>query len=136
MNLYKIGKSRSCDIVLADSTVSGHHADILFLPKGKILLTDAGSKNGTYLLKDKEFKKIQKAYISPTDVLRFGVCEMAVKDLLEFLHLKSGPSDPASSGKDKKRVEGKKLTRCICGAIKKQGQICPVCSQETRGYNG
>lgn len=130
---YKIGKSRSCDIVLADDTVSSRHAEIVIHPGGKIFLTDMGSRNGSYILKGHDFKKIRQTYITPTDIVKFGLCEIAVKDLLEFLHLRTIPLDHESPKKEKQKVEGKQIVRCIyCGSPKKAGESCKVCDQETR----
>lgn len=47
MKLIKIGSSPSCDIVLNSQYVSGHHADILVLDNGDIILEDKNSTNGT-----------------------------------------------------------------------------------------
>jgi pSer/pThr/pTyr-binding forkhead associated (FHA) protein len=43
-----IGRDASCHLCLADSTVSGHHARILFR-QGQWWLEDLNSTNGTYL---------------------------------------------------------------------------------------
>lgn len=49
MKLLKVGSSPSCDIVLNNEYVSGHHADITVLDSGEIFIEDKGSKNGTYV---------------------------------------------------------------------------------------
>jgi len=133
---YVIGKGRTCDIVLADDTVSSCHAEILYTNNNQIYLCDRNSTNGTFLLKNKKFKKIQQAYLSPTDVVKFGLCEITVKDLLEYLHLKNPPTyHDIHNDNDKKKhkIEGEDLLRCTyCAAIKKRGQSCEICGNETR----
>ena len=42
-----VGRSRDCDLVLKDPTVSGRHARLAW-EGDKILLEDLGSANGTY----------------------------------------------------------------------------------------
>lgn len=44
--VVQLGRSRSCDLVLTDDTVSRHHAMIRREPD-RIVLTDLGSTNGT-----------------------------------------------------------------------------------------
>lgn len=49
MKLLVIGTDSNCQIRLNSQFVSGYHAEILLLDNGEILLTDKGSRNGTYL---------------------------------------------------------------------------------------
>lgn len=49
MKLIVIGSNSNCQVKLDSQFVSGYHAEILLLDNGEILLTDKGSKNGTYL---------------------------------------------------------------------------------------
>ncbi|KPA19617.1 Forkhead-associated domain protein [Candidatus Magnetomorum sp. HK-1] len=133
--VFVIGKGRTCDIILADETVSSIHAEIFYTKNNEINLRDRNSTNGTFLLKNKKFQKVEQTYLSPTDVVKFGLCEIGVKDLLEYLHLKMPPAyqDNHNNNKKNHKVEGDKLLRCIyCGAAKKEGQSCKTCGNETR----
>lgn len=49
MKLLVVGTDSNCQIRLNSQFVSGYHAEILLLDNGEILLTDKGSRNGTYL---------------------------------------------------------------------------------------
>lgn len=49
MKLIAVGSGNDVHIKLNSPFVSGYHAEILLLDNGEILLTDKGSKNGTYL---------------------------------------------------------------------------------------
>lgn len=40
MKLIRIGSSSSCDIVLHSEFVSGHHAEMILLDNGEIILED------------------------------------------------------------------------------------------------
>ena len=132
---FTIGRNPACHIVLADDRVSKKHAEITFLEGGKIQLTDANTVNGTYILKGEEFKKLTKpTFISPTDTVMFGPCEMTVKDLLENLRLIAGPDLEKSPPPKPANVQGVELVRCQdCGFVKQAGQPCPnpKCRRET-----
>ena len=49
MKLLKIGSSSSSNIVLNSEFVSNHHAEILLLDSGEIILEDKNSTNGTFV---------------------------------------------------------------------------------------
>lgn len=49
MKLIIIGSSSAAHMQLGSAYVSGYHAELLLLDNGDILLTDKGSKNGTFL---------------------------------------------------------------------------------------
>lgn len=58
---YTVGRSASCDIVLADPSVSGHHAKLL--PHGDAFaIVDLGSTNGTTV----EGRAVQGEYVLRT----------------------------------------------------------------------
>ncbi len=70
---YSISRERSCDIPLADDSVSGHHAELEFLEDGKWLLTDCQSTNGTFLLGNGGApRRLSQSLVSPLDRVRFG----------------------------------------------------------------
>lgn len=58
MKLLKVGSSPSCDIVINNPYVSAHHANIIVLDNGEILIEDCGSSNGTFL-------GVQKSRLKP-----------------------------------------------------------------------
>ena len=47
--LIKIGRAPECDIVLTSQYSSSHHAELILLDNGDILLVDTESSNGTYV---------------------------------------------------------------------------------------
>ena len=69
-----IGRRRSCDLVLGDSTVSGIHCTIVS-EDGKVFVHDEGSTNGTFV----NAKKItEKTELHKGDVLSLGRQEFRV----------------------------------------------------------
>jgi hypothetical protein len=131
---YTIGRSPTCDIVLADESVSRIHAELTFLEGGKLLLTDCRSTQGTDLMNHGgEARAIRQELISPLDTLRFGAVSMPVKELLQAIHLKyppvlnSGSAHKSAPPVAANPAEGQALVRCECGAVKVKNIRCEVC---------
>jgi hypothetical protein len=128
--IYKIGRHPSCDIVLADETVSGHHAELIITGDGSLFLSDTNSTHGTFVRKKGKFVKIQQDYITLRNALKFAYCEISAKELLEYIHLKSVP--PEEKPEETPKVRGRVLERCSnCLTVKEAGQPCQVCGHET-----
>lgn len=118
---YTIGRSPTCDIVLADESVSRVHAELAFLEDGKLLVTDCRSTQGTSLMHHGgAVRAVRQELVSPLDTLRFGSVTMPVKELLQAIHLKHPPGAP-------RPPEGAGLVRCECGAVKVKNNRCEVC---------
>jgi hypothetical protein len=118
---YTIGRSPTCDIVLADESVSRVHAELAFLEDGKLLVTDCRSTQGTVLLRlGCAAIPVRQELVSPLDTLRFGTVTMPVEELLQAIHLKHAPVAPMPP-------EGAGLVRCECGAVKVRHNRCEVC---------
>src|SRR2546423_11978115 len=64
---FVIGRSDRCELSIADSSVSGRHAEIL-RTHGDIKIRDVGSANGIYL----NGERIEEAELFDGDVLRLG----------------------------------------------------------------
>lgn len=136
---FVIGRARECDIVLADSSVSRQHADLIFMDGGKLFLVDRKSQNGTSLLVDGRPQKIRQELVSPTDTVQFGDVWMPMDKLLESIRLKfpsfgitpAPPLPPPEPTARKPWMQAKRLVRCSCGAVKTRGGACPECEQRT-----
>ena len=137
---FTIGRSRSCDITLSDSTVSGTHAKLQFVGNGKILLTDCKSRNGTKLIMNGKARPVRQELLSPTDVIEFGQLRITARDLLEAIRLKYPPFYPPDFSPPNNKpaepetpkipwVHGPRLLRCECGAPVKPGSRCEVCGK-------
>ena len=131
---YSIGRAPTCDIVLADESVSRVHAELVFLADGKLLITDCRSTQGTVLIRLGGAQiSVRQELVSPLDTLRFGTITMPVKELLRALHLKHPPVVGAGQGHQKASPvaamppEGAGLVRCQCGAVKVNNKRCEVC---------
>lgn len=71
MKLIVIGSGSNAHLKLNSQFVSGYHAELLLLDNGEILLTDKGSKNGTYL-NDQRLQPNKDIPIKRGDVVRFA----------------------------------------------------------------
>ncbi len=90
-----IGRSRSCDIVLNDATVSRAHA-VLFRRESGWLVTDTNSRSGTFL----NGKKVrQNAPVLPGDVITVGSTALTLKRTADVRGLRpvKRPRRPAAA---------------------------------------
>ena len=133
---FAIGRSRDCDVVLADDSISRRHAELTIVGGDKLFLTDCHSRNGTILLKDGREISIRQEFLYPDDLLRFGDVEMSVKEILKAIKEKhelldlAPPAAPLPEREPRKPwVQGVRLVRCACGHVKEKGALCSECGR-------
>jgi pSer/pThr/pTyr-binding forkhead associated (FHA) protein len=68
-----LGRSRACDLVLVDDSVSRRHAMVVWDGE-RIVLSDLGSTNGTFL----NGRRIMRAEVQPGDRLRLGDLDLVL----------------------------------------------------------
>lgn len=98
----RLGRGQECEIRPtgpADTSVSRLHAEVVLKPDGKVVVRDAGSRNGTYLNRE---RLTGERELSVGDRVLLG--EGGPELLVESLLLPSAPAAPA--GRDRV-VEGK-----------------------------
>ncbi|MEM1413890.1 MAG: FHA domain-containing protein [Myxococcota bacterium] len=105
-----LGRSRDCDLVLSEPTVSGRHARLTWRD-GRILVEDLGSANGTFVGKE----RIGQKAVRPGDDLRFGAYELAWSDPRLRPFLRAGASDTVQGV----TIPGQR--RFICGRCGTRG---------------
>ena len=97
-----LGRSRSCDIVLHDSTVSRDHAVLMRRESGWIVV-DTNSKAGTRV----NGKKVEdRAQILPGDVITLGSTSLMLKRTSEAKNLKPPK---------RRRVHAASVWLAVCG---------------------
>jgi hypothetical protein len=69
-----VGRSRGCDVVMAQPTVSRHHLELRALD-GAWLAVDLGSSNGTWLMG----RRVGRARVTPGDELVLGDCPVVLE---------------------------------------------------------
>lgn len=110
-DLFRIGKSRENELVLADETVSRAHCEIVQQARG-YLLRDLGSTNGTLL----DGAEIKEAWLKPGAVITVGTVELKVRPFSQRVEIL--PSDASSYGE----VVGRALPmRRVFGLLEQLG---------------
>ena len=69
-----VGRSRGCDVVMAQPTVSRHHLELRGVD-GAWLAVDLGSSNGTWLMG----RRVGRARVTPGDELVLGDCPVVLQ---------------------------------------------------------
>lgn len=135
---FTIGRGSTCDIVLADATVSRLHATLTILAGNRLLLTDCHSANGTKVFVNGHPVRISHELIIPTDSVQFGDMVWEVNDLLKALWLKNPNFDPTAFNHpnfelgatyDPTRLTGRLEVCFHCARLKPKDQTCPNCRQ-------
>ena len=75
MRLLKIGRDKTCDIVLHSQKTSALHAEMILLNNGDILLEDKESTNGTYVM-NQRIKSGVLVNVKRGDAIRFADVEL------------------------------------------------------------
>ncbi|MBM3812642.1 MAG: FHA domain-containing protein [Acidimicrobiia bacterium] len=133
---YTIGREISCDIPVADDSVSRLHAQLTIVGPNRFLLTDCNSSNGTTVIRNGVPQPVREEIVTAADVVRFGGVTLPMQEMLALLQEKHGipeseifPSrrlDPAPAPLPEP-AHGRSLERCQCGSIKVKGETCLVC---------
>jgi hypothetical protein len=69
-----VGRSRGCDVVMPQPTVSRHHLELRALD-GAWLAVDLGSSNGTWLMG----RRVGRVRVTPGDELMLGDCAVVLE---------------------------------------------------------
>lgn len=79
--IIRIGRGPKNDIILANPTVSREHAT-LEVTEGRILITDLGSKSGTYLAQGEKLHRATYHEVKEHHTVLFGSERCVVGDLI------------------------------------------------------
>ena len=122
MKLIVIGSGSGAHLKLNSQFVSSYHAELLLLDNGEILLTDKGSKNGTYL-NDQRLQPNKDIPIKRGDVIRFA------DQMLDWRNVPSLPMPDISKIKEmrgigtnfrnKHQIQGERVSRFHATLTKK-----------------
>lgn len=148
---FTIGRERSCDVPVADESVSRVHAEIWLNEDGSLMLADRGSSNGTILIRAGQAFPLTNAVVMASDQVRLGSATLLVAELISAVEsrnpgaltpMTARPASPPSLPPPVPQYSapppppvpqapraGGMLVRCYCGAVKTYGQPCPNCHQ-------
>ena len=114
MKLIVIGTASSAHLKCNSQFVSGYHAELLLLDNGEILLTDKGSKNGTYL-NDQRLQPNKDVPVKRGDQIRFAdyildwkdVPQISMPDMKEIKEMRG----IGTNFRNKHQLQGDKVSR-------------------------
>jgi Protein of unknown function (DUF1566)/FHA domain len=94
MPTIHVGRDESCEIPIADESVSRRHAQLEITADGRLKVTDCGSVNGTFVIEEGGIRSFSEAVLEPGQTVRFGSCDLPVHDLIEIIRRRK--CEPAS----------------------------------------
>jgi hypothetical protein len=140
--VIRIGRGSDCDVVLADDTVSRRHAELRLEPDGWTLV-DLQSSNGTFVKREGQEARCERARVTAFDSLRFGSVVTTLPEIFTRVGIlkpeseqraapsrapaPEPPQEPLYYGAPSDTAARRRTVRCACGAPKKEGAPCPVC---------
>ena len=153
MRTFTVGRDKTCDVPIADDSVSRVHADIWVGADGALMLADRGSSNGTSVIRNGVAFPVRQEVLQLSDQVRFGGVTLAVSEVVAAIESRNpgaltppkGPPPPpplppsappppvpplygtSPPPPPPPRPRGAQLIRCDCGAVKTAGQTCPSC---------
>ena len=95
---YVVGREPGSDVWLDDGSVSRVHAKVARLADGRLLVTDLGSTNGTFVLDAGQWQAVGEAALSAADQVRFGERPMTAVEL-DTLCSQAAAREPADDGR-------------------------------------
>ncbi len=104
-----IGRSRECEIVFSDPSISRKHCTVEKMPDGSYFLRDLQSKNGTFV----DGVRIRQKHISPASRIRLGNMELRGSDLLFTFPMK----EEAGAQPDREQTENSENKKTAFRAV-------------------
>ncbi len=106
MTALTIGRDPGSDIVLRDASVSRRHADVEGMATGEYRLRDLSSANGTFVIEDGDWVRIDVATVDGGEPVMFGDMRTTLAELIDPSQLKppgeadrDAPSERPSKGR-------------------------------------
>lgn len=108
MTALTIGRDPDSDIVLRDPSVSRRHADVEGMATGEYRLRDLGSANGTFVIEDGDWVRIDIATVDGGEPVMFGDMRTTLAELIDPSQLES-PSETNRDPPSERPSEGRSL---------------------------
>lgn len=78
-----VGRSRGCDVVLAEESVSRVHAEVTLTARGRLYVNDRGSSQGTFVDDGRGRRAVTQQFVETGDRIWFGDASLSGAELLE-----------------------------------------------------
>lgn len=85
MGTYTIGRDETNDIIIDDSSVSRQHARIEELGRGRFLIVDLQSANGSFVEHNASWQQFGEAEVTERENLLLGDHQTTARDLLQLV---------------------------------------------------
>lgn len=99
MRTFTIGRDKTCDVPIADDSVSRIHADIWMSADGALMLADRGSSNGTSVLRNGVAFPVRQEVLQLSDQIRFGGVTLAVSEVVAAIESRNPGALSAPQGR-------------------------------------
>ena len=119
-----VGRDTHCDIVVDDVTVSARHAEVMLTRDGDVFVTDCGSTNGTFVIRDGDRCKVRQELVDGDDEVLFGECRFTLPTLIREIRIACERVDEVE--------ESMQFVRCACGHVRARGAVCHHCGTGTQ----
>lgn len=93
-NSFLVGRSKECDVVLADPTVSRQHVQFIVNAANDLMLVDCDSKFGTFVRSGHDWRRITTARVQADDRIRLGQYETTIKAIMAVVAVKLRAAEP------------------------------------------
>ncbi|HEY7297542.1 MAG TPA: FHA domain-containing protein [Xanthobacteraceae bacterium] len=85
INAFLVGRSKECDVVVADPSVSRRHAEFLVNAVNDLMLADCDSTFGTFIRRGDAWQRITTARVEVSDQVRLGRYQTSIRALMTAL---------------------------------------------------
>jgi predicted component of type VI protein secretion system len=94
---FLVGRSKECDVVLADPTVSRQHVQFVVKSANDLMLVDCDSKFGTFVQSGNDWRRITTTRVQPDDRIRLGQYETTIKAIMAVVAPRLPPQAPGAA---------------------------------------
>ncbi|HSF96112.1 MAG TPA: FHA domain-containing protein [Thermohalobaculum sp.] len=88
MYTFSIGRGDDCDVIIDAPSVSRLHARVTLTRDGSISFQDAGSTNGSFLVRADGLVRIDAKILDPKEHLQLGKARVSVAEILQRIRTK------------------------------------------------
>ncbi len=86
--IIKLGRDPKNDFAIDNKSVSRSHAT-LEVTDGRIVLSDVGSKSGTYVVRNDRIERVSYVEVSDRDTILLGNERLVVRDVIRSVNEKN-----------------------------------------------
>lgn len=89
MRTFTIGRDKTCDVPIADDSVSRIHAEVWMDSNGALMVADRGSSNGTLVIRDGVEFPARPEALRLSDQVRFGRVTLTMREVVAFVEARN-----------------------------------------------